>query len=42
LMGAAGSGLLSGLFASPEASGGEGSQSSRLRDFYDFITGFGV
>jgi len=41
LMGAAGSGLLSGLFASPEASGGEGSQSSRLRDFYDFITGFG-
>lgn len=41
LMGAAGTGLLSGLFASPEASGGEGSQSSRLRDFYDFITGFG-
>ena len=41
LMGAAGTGLLSGLFASPEASGGEGSQSGRLRDFYDFITGFG-
>jgi len=41
LMGAAGTGLLAGLFASPEASGGEESQSSRLRDFYDFITGFG-
>ena len=39
LMGAAGTGLLSGLFASPEASGGEGSQSGRMRNIYDFITG---
>ena len=39
LMGAAGTGLLSGLFANPTASGGE--SSNRLRDLYDFITGFG-
>ena len=39
LMGAAGSGLLSGLFANPEASSGEGSRSNPLRDLYDFFTG---
>lgn len=38
LMGAAGTGLLAGLFANPEASG-EGSRSNPLRDLYDFITG---
>jgi len=39
LMGAAGTGLLSGLFANPEASSGEGSRSNPLRDLYDFFTG---
>ena len=39
LMGAAGAGLLSGLFANPEASSGEGSRSNPLRDLYDFFTG---
>jgi len=37
LMGAAGTGLLSGLFANPEASG-EGSRSNPIRDIYDYIT----
>jgi hypothetical protein len=38
LMGAAGTGLLAGLFA-PSGSGGSGGGSNPVRDFYDFITG---
>jgi len=42
LMGAAGSGLLSGLFANPEASSGsEDNRSNFFRNMFDYITGFG-
>jgi len=42
LMGAAGTGLLSGLFASPEASSGsEDNRSNFFRNMFDYITGFG-
>jgi len=40
LMGAAGTGLLSGLFASPESAGGtEDNRSGFFRNIYDYITG---
>jgi hypothetical protein len=42
LMGAAGTGLLSGLFASPEASSGsEDNRSGFFRNMFDYITRFG-
>lgn len=42
LMGAAGAGLLSGLFASPESAGGtEDNRSGFFRNIYDYFTGFG-